>query len=442
MTTHILVADDEPLIRQLLVDILKEHGYEVLTAYDGDHLVRTAQEHVPDLILVDVMMPGVDGYEAIRQLRNDTRTSHVPMLILTARATPTDVVSGFESGADDYITKPFNTPELLARIKGHLRRAAQVPVRSPLTGLPGNVLITEEVKYRLRREEPFAFLYTDLDNFKSFNDTYGPARGDRVIRLLAEVMVDVVRQYGTGEDFMGHIGGDDFAILTTPDAVDMLCTNLIDMFDQRVRGLYDPDDLKRGYLQGVDRQGIPRRFPIISLSIGVVTSENRASTNYEEISRVAADMKTYAKQQPGSSYAVDIRTAHPEAVPDDRRGKRLPTVLLISSDSGLVSMLRGLLEEQGYRVLEAPGILAAHALLAHTSDTSVIVADARLGDSLWELAAVLQANSPVVQLIVLSTRAEDRETSLLHGAHGYVQQPFHAQDFLDAIARTLQPGED
>ncbi len=441
MTTRILVADDDPLIRQLLVDILREHGYVVFTAYDGDHLVRTAQEHVPDLILVDVMMPGVDGYEAIRQLRNDTRTSHVPMLILTARATPNDVVSGFEFGADDYITKPFNTPELLARIRGHLRRAAQLPVRSPLTGLPGNVLITEEVKYRLRRGALFAFMYIDLDNFKSFNDTYGPARGDRVIRLLAEVMVDVVRQHGVGDDFVGHIGGDDFVIVTTPDAVDALCTSLMSTFDQRIHSLYDPDDLKRGYLQGVDRQGIPRRFPIISLSIGVATSENRAPTNYEEISRIAADMKTYAKQQPGSSYAVDIRTADPETVPDDRRGKRLPTVLLISADSELVTMLRDLLEEQGYRVLEAPGLLAAHALLAHTSDVHVIVADARLGDSLWELAAVLQANSPIVQLIVLSTRPEDREVSLLHGASGYVQQPFHAQDFLDAIAQSLQSGE-
>src|SRR6185436_13011794 len=239
---------------------------------NGDQAVRMAQERVPDLVLVDLMMPHLDGYEAIRQLRNDTRTAHLPMLILTAKSAPDDVVTGFETGADDYITKPFNIPELLARIKGHLRRAAQRPVRNPLTDLPGNILLTEELKYRLRQPDPFAFLYVDLDNFKAFNDTYGPARGDRVIKLLADVLVEQVKAHGTNDDFIGHIGGDDFAVLTSPPVLDALCRNIISAFDQRVRTLYDPDDLGRGYLQGIDRQGVPRRFPIIALSIGVVTN--------------------------------------------------------------------------------------------------------------------------------------------------------------------------
>src|SRR5215211_6720402 len=186
-----------------------------------------AQERVPDLVLIDLMMPQMDGYEAIRQLRNDTRTAHLPMLILTAKSTLDDVVTGFETGADDYITKPFNIPELLARIKGHLRRASQQPVRNPLTGLPGNVLLTEELKYRLKRPDRFAYLYVDLDNFKAFNDTYGPARGDRVIKLLAEVLVEQVQAHGSGNDFIGHIGGDDFAVLTGPDILDDLCQSII-----------------------------------------------------------------------------------------------------------------------------------------------------------------------------------------------------------------------
>ncbi len=173
MTKRILIADDEPAVRQLLEVVLESQGYEVLIANNGDQLVRMAQERIPDLVLVDLMMPYLDGYEAIRQLRNDTRTAHLPMVILTAKSTPDDVVTGFETGADDYITKPFNIPELLARVKGHLRRAAQRPVRNPLTDLPGNILIAEELKYRLKQPDPFVFMYVDLDNFKAFNDTYG-----------------------------------------------------------------------------------------------------------------------------------------------------------------------------------------------------------------------------------------------------------------------------
>src|SRR5690606_26709342 len=156
-------------------------------ANDGDQLVRMAQDTVPDLILVDLMMPLMDGFEAIRQLRNDTRTSHLPMIILTARSASSEVVVGFDSGADDYIVKPYDIDVLLARIRSHLRRAAKLPVRNPLTGLPGNVLLQAEIERQLTQRTPFSLIYIDLDNFKAFNDAYGFARGDRAIHMLAGV---------------------------------------------------------------------------------------------------------------------------------------------------------------------------------------------------------------------------------------------------------------
>jgi DNA-binding response OmpR family regulator len=441
MTKRILIADDEQAVRQLLEVVLSSQGYEVLSAQNGDQAVRMAQERVPDLVLVDLMMPHLDGYEAIRQLRNDTRTAHLPMLILTAKSTPEDVVTGFETGADDYITKPFNIPELLARIRGHLRRAAQRPVRNPLTDLPGNVLLTEELKYRLRQPEPFAYLYVDLDNFKAFNDTYGPARGDRVIRLLADVLSERIAADGADGDFIGHIGGDDFAVITVPDVLDKLCRTIIDTFDQRVRTLYDPGDLARGYLQGIDRQGVPRSFPIISLSIGVVTNRHRSFADYEEVSRVAAEMKQFSKQQPGSSYAIDIRTEQDQRIVTDRRGSRPPTVLLISADAPLRNLLQTALNDANYRMLEAPGILEANALLAHAHDPALIVADARLGQALWDLATILRADMPDVPLIVLATRPEDEKTAIDHGAKIVIQQPFQIQQFLTDVAQFARHGE-
>jgi diguanylate cyclase (GGDEF)-like protein len=439
MTKRILIADDEPNVRQLLELVLRGQGYEVALATNGAQLVRMAQERVPDLVLVDLMMPQLDGYEAIRQLRNDTRTAHLPMLILTAKSTLEDVVIGFETGADDYITKPFNIPELLARIKGHLRRAAQQPVRNPLTGLAGNVLLTEELKYRLKQGELFAYLYADLDNFKAFNDTYGPARGDRVIKLMAEVLTEALSAHGTSSDFLGHIGGDDFAVLTTPDALDTLCQAIIHVFDERVRLLYDAEDLDRGYLPGSDRQGVPRRFPIISISIGVATNRHRTFADHEELSRVAAEMKQFAKQEPGSFYAVDVRGRSEEQIPGERRGSRLPTVLMVTQEAELRKFLRVALKNAGYRTLEAPGVLEANALLAYEPDLALIVADTRLGEQLWEMADTLSAEMPAVPLVALSTQAQDEEAGRAHGVRAFLNQPFQEQQFLAFVARFASP---
>jgi diguanylate cyclase (GGDEF)-like protein len=230
---RILVADDDPALCLLLRETLQEAGYEVLIASDGDELVRIAQDHPPDLLLIDLMMPLMDGFEAIRQLRNDTRTSHLPMIILTARSASSEVVVGFDTGADDYIVKPYDIDVLLARIRSHLRRAAKLPVRNPLTGLPGNVLLIAELERQLTQQTPFSLIYIDLDNFKAFNDAYGFARGDRAIHMLAGVLAEVAPR----EDFLAHIGGDDFAIIHYGSKPEELCQRIIAAFDARVREL-------------------------------------------------------------------------------------------------------------------------------------------------------------------------------------------------------------
>lgn len=407
MTKRILIADDEPAVRQLLELVLRSQGYDVFVTQNGDQLVRTAQEWIPDLVIVDLMMPQMDGYEAIRQLRNDTRTAHVPMLILTARSTAEDVVTGFDTGADDYVTKPFNIPELLARIRAHLRRAAQTPVHNPLTGLAGNVLLTEELKYRLRNDASFALLYVDLDNFKAFNDTYGPARGDRLIKLVAEVLTEAVQQHGAASDFIGHIGGDDFAVLTTPDRLDAICQGVIALFDKRVRDLYDPEDLARGYLRGVDRQGVPRNFPITTISIGVVTNRRRRFADYEEVSRIAAEMKQYAKQLPGSTYAVDIRGISEQAVERDRRGAPPPPVLIVSADTLVRNVIVPVLDEIELRALDAPTVLDAERLLAYHPETVLVIVDARVGKQARDFCKNLAQHQPDLPVIALI----DRQTS-------------------------------
>ncbi|HMQ35519.1 MAG TPA: response regulator, partial [Chloroflexaceae bacterium] len=293
MTSHerILVADDDPSLCLLLRETLQDAGYEVLIANDGDQLVRMAQDSPPDLLLIDLMMPLMDGFEAIRQLRNDTRTSHLPMIILTARSASSEVVVGFDSGADDYIVKPYDIDVLLARIRSHLRRANKLPVRNPLTGLPGNVLLQAELERQISHGTAFSLIYIDLDNFKAFNDAYGFARGDRAIHLLASVLAEVAPR----EDFLGHIGGDDFAIIHYGGRAEELCQRIVAAFDARVRELYDAVDLQRGFLRGVDRHGVPRQFGLLSLSISVVSNQGHQFSSVDEISKVAAELKGAAK---------------------------------------------------------------------------------------------------------------------------------------------------
>jgi CheY-like chemotaxis protein/GGDEF domain-containing protein len=262
-----------------------------------------------------------------------------------------------------------------------------------------------------------------------------------VIKLLAEILIESVASHGTGDDFVGHVGGDDFAVITSPDVLDRLCAHIIGSFDQQVRLLYDPEDLARGYLQGIDRQGVPRRFPLISLSIGVATNRNRTFADYEDLSRVAAEMKQFSKQDPGSSYAVDVRGKREAPIPDERRGRKRPIVLLLINAADLRNFLRASLKNQRYRILEAPGVLEANALMAHEPDLALIVVDLQIGEALWELIETVRADMPAVELLAISANQRDEELGRKHGVQAFLRQPFQEQQFLSAVEQFVRRQE-
>jgi diguanylate cyclase (GGDEF)-like protein len=305
----ILVVDDDPFIARLLEIELRAAGYEVRVANDGQRALELAREDCPELVLADVMMPNMDGFELTRQLRQDSRTSAVSVIMLTARGLSADKLEGFAVGADDYIVKPFDTPELLARIRGVLRRAKEMRQQSPLTGLPGNVRIEDEIEGRVQAAEGFAILYIDLDHFKAYNDHYGFMRGDEVIQATGRLVEEVARQTGGSSVFVGHVGGDDFVVVSEADEAEAIASAIARRFDEAVTGFYDDADVDRGHIEVLGRRGEAQEFPFLSLSIGVATTAKRQFGHYAEAVAIATEMKTFSKATPGSSWAIDRRSS-------------------------------------------------------------------------------------------------------------------------------------
>jgi len=302
--TVILVADDEDSILSLLHTALQAAHYDVIIARDGREALEQVQRVTPDLVMLDVQMPELNGYAVCRRIKSDVLLRHIPVLMLTSQAGTSNKVTGLEHGADDYLTKPFVMDELLARIKTLLRRTRMGLEANPISHLPGNVSIEREILARLQTQEPFAVLYVDLNSFKAYNDVYGFVKGDVVIRETARIILD---HANTVDEFVGHIGGDDFIIVTTPARSEIICKAIVKDFDAKAPSFYTEEDVKRGHIEAKDRKGKKTTYPLLSIAIGVVSNRRRKISSLGEISTIGAEMKHFAKERTGSNYAVDRR---------------------------------------------------------------------------------------------------------------------------------------
>jgi diguanylate cyclase (GGDEF)-like protein len=309
MPQTILVVDDDPNIARVIEVTLRSAGYDVAVAADGQEALEKAGELRPDLVLLDVIMPRIDGFEVARRLRKNIRTSNTCIIMLTAKALSADTVTGLQSGADDYVIKPFDPIELVARVKGTLRRAKKMLNLSPLTGLPGNISIQEEIERQVRERRSFAVLYCDLDNFKTYNDQKGFVRGDRLIQATARIIQDAIVEFEPGEGFVGHVGGDDFVAVVNPDIAEQVAKRICERFDGSRSGFYESEDLDRGFIRMEDRKGVMQDVPLVAISVGIATTARRAFAHYGEAVAVVTEMKQFAKRDGGSSYSIDRRAA-------------------------------------------------------------------------------------------------------------------------------------
>ena len=307
MPIKILVVDDDPDIRDILKLTLSEENYEVFEAQDGQEALKIINTKPLDLVLLDYKIPKIDGRQLCRLTKKDLLLRHLPIIMVTAKGDISDKVGGIDAGADDYVVKPFEPKELLARIRMILRRTERDLEANPLTRLPGNVSILNELTKRLESKSLFAVCYLDLDKFKAYNDRYGFEHGDEVIRETARILIRTVHQLGNPDDFIGHIGGDDFVIVATPKTADSLCKKITAEFDKTVPSFYNETDRKKGFITSKDRQGKEQKIPLLSISIGVVTNEFRHLEHVAQIGEIGAELKAYAKQQEKSNYVIDKR---------------------------------------------------------------------------------------------------------------------------------------
>jgi len=231
----------------------------------------------------------------------------MPIIMFTDHSNQEDKLEALELGADDYIVKPFDQQELLYRMHNTLRRIALNRAANPLTGLSGNIEIQREITRRIESGDPYAVLYVDLDHFKSYNDLYGFAAGDLAIKLAADILQTQETQLGNPGDFIGHIGGDDFVLITTPNKAESICRGCIEQFDQKIKKLYTPLDAQNGYITTTNRRGESETSPLVSISLGIVTNKRRYFENHLEVSTVASELKKKLKTMEGSNYFEDRR---------------------------------------------------------------------------------------------------------------------------------------
>lgn len=301
----ILIVDLDLDTFKSLESYLRFDGFDLVTTTHPDEAVELVYSAHPQLAVVAAGDTSEVSHDLCHRLRNTPLSRSMPVIVVGRATTVEEVTITLEAGADDYIRVPFDPDELLARVKRSFIRWRAMRAINPLSNLPGNVDLSTELIERIKTKLPTALLYIDLDNFKAYNDRYGFLRGDEALKLMTRCVMSVIR--GRSHAFAGHIGGDDFAIVADAGAAVEIASNLVELWDERVGSLYNPHDAARGYIELTDRRGNLSKVGLLSVSVGVATTENRSITTPAEFAHLAAEMKQAAKLKGGSGFLLDRR---------------------------------------------------------------------------------------------------------------------------------------
>lgn len=284
---RILVVEDDFDISNMLRIYFQSQGYEVAVAPRGGDALEMSRQQLPNIVVLDIMLPDIDGYEVCRQLRSNLRTSHIPIIFLTQKDERSDKIQGLELGADDYITKPFDVEELRLRVKNAIARATYESLTNPTTGLPSARLIEDQLRRLLRRDN-WGVIYIGIDRLEPFKEVYGFVAADEVLRYTAMVLSEIADHVGTPEDFIGHIGGDDFLVITREELIRPMAQEMARRFSEGIVTHYDFKTRQQGYLVIRDDQGNEQRVGLMELAIGAISSDDGPFTDIREITEAAA----------------------------------------------------------------------------------------------------------------------------------------------------------
>jgi len=287
---RLLVVEDDIDIANMLKIYFTSLQYSVDVANRGRDALEKTKQVLPHLIVLDIMLPDIDGYEVCRTLRSSTRTSHIPVIFLTQKDERSDKLQGLELGADDYITKPFDIEELKLRVQGAIRRSERESLTDPRSGLPAGQLIEKELR-RIIREQNWALLDMRVNNFEAFKDVYGFVAGDDVVRFAAMLMSEVVDELGTTSDFIGHAGGDNFVIITTNEAAPAIRQRLKERFANEVQSHYNFIDRQQGFIQAPKADGGVEKVGFMYFSAGLVSPSLQSFADIREITELAAEAR-------------------------------------------------------------------------------------------------------------------------------------------------------
>ncbi len=304
---RVLLADDQTELLLLMKETVEAAGFEVFIASDGQEALKVTFETHPDIVVLDYNMPIKDGLTVARNLKDNPLFAHIPIIICTAVSEKDTKIKGLSMGIDDYLIKPVDTDELVARIRMILKRNKLVLDTNPLSKLPGNPSIQARIEREIQQGRPFAVLYLDLNNFKAYNDIYGFEAGDRILKATANLLVKLTIQNENSRDFIGHIGGDDFIIVTEFERAEELAGRIVKAFDEIAPSFYGTEDRARGYIISTDRQSNIQKFPFLSIAIGIVHNMLRPLVSFAQVSNIGTELKKAAKSKENSSYIVDRR---------------------------------------------------------------------------------------------------------------------------------------
>ncbi|MFN3411914.1 MAG: response regulator [Exilispira sp.] len=431
---------------------LASDGFQFFITEGKVSLEDIVKNYIPDVIIVDSSIIIISAYEIIKKIKQDPLLKHCPVFLLTTESELNDLDIHLDLGIDEVILKPFDLRYLSNRIKLFYRMFIAKD-NNPLTGLPGNRAISLKLQNLIihQNDTKFAVIYSDLDNFKPYNDFYGFAKGDEIILYTAKLLDEALKKFSNSDlDFLGHIGGDDFILITIPENIENICNYVTKKFDQDAPSFYNENDRKTGYIVAKDRENNIKQFKFLSISLAVVTNMKRRFDSLTDLSKVAAEIKKVAKSREGSSWYVDKRENDPKKdieflqkynINDRRAGqysnKNKGSILVVDDQRSILEYFKNILEYEGFEV-DAEFSASKALFKISFKKYDLIITDISMPEMdglsfIKELRTRKYGSKVPVVVVSAFTKREIILDALKLGVRKFFKKPIDNQEFLSAI---------